>query len=180
MLRSLFGYAVFAVVAIVALKLVFKLLIPQLAALGTVSVAEVVVRWAGVTSSGVELHARTIPLAINVVPASEVAAEAGDPAVTEEVVILEVAKARSEARRLADSGDFESARRLLAEQSENLRAIPEGSPLFAMASDDVEELERFSHRLETRAYDRLDSKALHEQSRRRGRLQEYRKRPDRP
>ncbi|HJQ94301.1 MAG TPA: hypothetical protein VJ935_01145 [Acidimicrobiia bacterium] len=144
------------------------------------SVAEVVVRWADVTSSAVELHTRTIPLAVNVVPAGEVAAESTDPAVTEEVVILEVARARTEARRLADSGDFESARRLLAEQSANLRAIPEASRLFALASDDLEELERFSHRLATRAYDRIDSKALLEQSRRRGRSQEYRKRPDRP
>ena len=161
-------------------KLVFKLLIPGLADLGSVRVAEVVVRWVDLTSSGVQLHTRTIPLSVKVVPEDEVAVEPGDPAMTEEVVILEVARARKEARRLADNGDFESARRLLAEHSENLRTIPEASRLFAMASDDLEELERFSHRLETRAYDRIDSKALHEQSHRRGRSQDYRKRPGRP
>jgi Ca-activated chloride channel family protein len=161
-------------------KLVFRLLIPGLAELGSVSVAEVVVRWADITSRAVELHTRTIPLSVNVVPEDEVAAESGDPALTEQVVILEAARARKEARRLADSGDFESARRLLAEHSENLRAIPETSQLFAMAFDDLEELEGFDHRLETRAYDRIDSKALYEQSRRRGRSQEYPKRPDRP
>lgn len=160
-------------------KLVFKLQIPGLADLGNMTVAEAVVRWADISAGTVELHTRTIPIAVNVVSAATASSEAVDSEVTEEVVVLEAAKARAEARRLADRGDLEEAHQLLAEQSEKLKGIPRTSRLFQMASDDVEELERFSLRLESRVYDRTDSKALLEQSRRRSRSQSYRQRGER-
>ncbi|MGH8925550.1 MAG: hypothetical protein ACRDWA_13075, partial [Acidimicrobiia bacterium] len=61
-----------------------------------------------------------------------------------------------------------------------LSSIAPSSALFREATDDIDELERFSQRLELRTYNQLDSKELWDQSRRRHRTEEYRKRPDRP
>jgi hypothetical protein len=125
------------------------------------------------------MHTRTIPIKVNVVPGAEAAAESADQGVTEQVVILEAAQARTKARELADAGDFDGARHLLAEQAERLKTIPSASALYATASDDLEEFGRFAQRMESRIYDRTDSKMLWEQSRRRHRSEEYRKRPER-
>jgi hypothetical protein len=126
------------------------------------------------------MHTRTLPISVNVVPPAEATGETADLSVIEEVVILEAAKARKEARKLAESGDLDRARSVLKEQTERLSSIPPSNALFAAATDDIEELERFSHRLEMRTYDRIDSKELWDQSRRRHRSEDYRKRPDRP
>lgn len=160
-------------------KLIFNLVVPALADLGAVTLAEVVIRWIDITGDSVEMHTRTLPVSVNVVPPAQATGEARDVSVTEEVVILEAGTARKEARKAADSGDLDRARSVLKEQTERLRSIPSASALFATATDDIEELERFSHRLESRTYDRIDSKQLWDQSRRRHRSEHYRKRPDR-
>ena len=161
-------------------KMVFKVIVPGLAERGRLQVAEVIIRWAEIAGEAVKLHTRTIPVTINAVPHTEAEAGSADPAVTEEVVILEAARARKDARSLADRGDFDGARRLLAEKAAELRAIAPDSPRAAAAADDIEELERFDRRMEQRLYDQTDSKMRWEQSRRRHRSQDYRKRPDRP
>lgn len=161
-------------------KLIFNLVVPAMADLGPVPVAEVVIRWIDITSESLEMHTRTLPISVNVVPPAEATVETADLSVTEEVVILEAAKARKEARKLAESGDFERARSVLKEQTERLSSIAPSSALFGEATDDIDELERFSQRLEMRTYDQIDSKELWDQSRRRQRTEEYRKRPDRP
>jgi Ca-activated chloride channel family protein len=160
-------------------KLVFRIHSPSIASLGEATLAEIQIRWTEVGTSAVKMHTRTIPIKVNVVPGTEAAAESADEDVTEQVVILEAARARKEARKLADSGDFEGARQLLVEQAEHLKSIPLASRLFATARDDLEEFERFASRLQEHVYDRTDSKMLWEQSRRRHRSEEYRKRPDR-
>jgi len=161
-------------------KLIFNLVVPAMADLGPVPVAEVVIRWIDITGDSVEMHTRTLPISVNVVPPAEATGETGDLSVTEEVVILEAAKARKVARKLAESGDLDRARSVLKDQTERLSSIAPSSALFATASDDIEELERFSHRLEMRTFDRIDAKELWDQSRRRHRTEEFRKRPARP
>ncbi|MGI8517105.1 MAG: hypothetical protein ACR2ME_02000 [Acidimicrobiia bacterium] len=100
--------------------------------------------------------------------------------VTEEVVVLEAARARKQARLLADQGDYDAARKLLLEKVEELRSISPNSPLAEIANDDIVQLEHFERRMDLQTYDRTDSKLLWEQSRRRHRSQDYPKRPDRP
>ena len=126
------------------------------------------------------MHIRTIPVMVNVVTGAEASGQPADSGVTDQVVILGAAKARKAARKLADQGDFDGARKVLREQTERLGSIAAESELFATAVDDLEEMERFTQRLEMRTYDRIDSKKLWDQSRRRERSEEYRKRPDRP
>ena len=160
-------------------RLVFRLAVPAMADLGPAQVAEVVVRWVDVTGESVQMHTRTIPVMVNLVPGAEASQETADPGVVDEVVILDAARARKEARELAERGEHDQARQLLDEQALKLRSISSDSAKFQEAVDDLEQLERFSQRLEMRTYDSIDAKMMWDQSRRRHRSEEYRKRPDR-
>jgi Ca-activated chloride channel family protein len=60
---------------------------------------------------------------VNLVSADEAAAAAADHEVVEEVTILKAARARKEARDLADHGDYDGARFLLAQHAADLRAV---------------------------------------------------------
>ncbi len=160
-------------------KLVFRLQIPNLAELGQVKVGEVVIRWSEISGSDVTMHTRTVPVMINVATEADASGEAPDSGVTEQVLILRAAQARKEARLLADQGDYDQAERILQEQAERLGAIPWTSDEFTAATDDIEELKGFIQRLQMRTYDRISSKELWDQSRRRHKNEEYRKRPDR-
>lgn len=161
-------------------KLVFRLQVPAMGSLGQVKVAEVVIRWADITAKQVKMHTRTVPITVNVVPRAEASSQPTDAEISEEVIILGAAQARKEARELADCGEYDRARELLAEQAERLRTIPHASDMFAAATEDLEQLERFERHLMVGTYDRLMSKEMWDQSRRRQRSQPYRKRPDRP
>ncbi|HEY7703289.1 MAG TPA: VWA domain-containing protein [Acidimicrobiia bacterium] len=157
-------------------KLVFHVHVPALAEQGQVQVAEVVIRWTDITGEEVKLHTRTVPIVVNIVPAKDAADEAGDISVTEEVVILKAAKGRRQARDLADQGDLDGARALLASHIDELKLISPDSAVISEATADIEELEWFEHRLESRVFDRTDSKMMWEQSRSRERGQDYRRR----
>lgn len=60
-------------------------------------------------------------MVVNVVTAEEAAQAEADRAVVDEVLVLKTAKARDEARRLADLGDFEGGRSLLQASAAELR-----------------------------------------------------------
>jgi hypothetical protein len=153
-------------------KLVFYLAVPAMADLGPIQVAEAVIRWTDIRGPEVKLHTRTVPVSVNVVPGAEAEGAAPQPEVIDQVVILRAAKAWKEARELADRGDLDGARRVLAEQVESLRSIKTDSTNFAAALDDLEELERFDKRFREGTYDRLASKEMWDQSRRRFRTEE--------
>ena len=104
-------------------RLVFALRIPHLASFGPTSVADCVVRYAAVGST-VEQHTVTIPVVVNVVSASEAAAQAPDFAVHEEVQLLTAARARDEAIRRADAGDVRGAADYLRATASGLAASP--------------------------------------------------------
>ena len=164
-----------------ARKLVFRVDVPAMSEVGEVKVADVVIRWADITAAGtVKMHTRTIPIQVNVVTGAEAAGQHPDSTVTEEVVILGAAKARKDARKLADEGHFDQARQLLGDQAELLSSISSGSALFEAATEDIEQLEKFRHRMEMRTYDPTDSKEMWEQSRSRLKSEKFRKRPQRP
>ena len=161
-------------------KLVFRLQIPHLAELGQVKVGEVVIRWSEISGGEVTMHTRTVPVMINVATEADVAGEAPDSGVTEQVLILRAAQARKEARLLANQGDYDQAERILQEHAERLGAIPPTSDEFTAASEDIDEFRRFIQQMQMSTYDRISSKELWDQSRRRHKSEPYRKRPDRP
>ena len=84
---------------------------------GPIDVATLTIRWAS-TTGDVALHTVTVPI---VVTAGAVGDDsAADPEVTEEVLRLEVAKTRREARDAADRGDLHSASMMLSAGAELL------------------------------------------------------------
>jgi Ca-activated chloride channel homolog len=89
-------------------RVVLKLRIPHLAALGPCVVAELVLRFTSVGET-IEQRTTTIPVVANAVSAAEAAAVPADTVVREEVLILRSARVRDDAIRLADEGRFEEA-----------------------------------------------------------------------
>jgi hypothetical protein len=101
-------------------------------------VADLVVRYVSVGEVVAE-HTLTVPVAVNLVSADEAAASAPDLEVREEVLVLQAARARGEAVRLADEGDGAAAARLLGETASALRLaaaeMPGSAPLLAAEAD---------------------------------------------
>jgi Ca-activated chloride channel family protein len=105
-------------------RLVFALRVPHVVTLGPASVADCVLRYAAVGDI-VQQHTVTIPIVVNVVSASEAAAQAPDLVVHEEVQLLAAARARDEAVKRADAGDTPGAAAYLRSFASDLVA---GSP----------------------------------------------------
>lgn len=122
---------------------------------GSVTVAEVVVRWVAVGPQ-VELHTITIPVTI------EVGAGLDDvppnPVVIEQVNILKAASRREEARKAADRGDFGTASELLHAAASML----EGTSVPAA---EIAELHDDAVRLGHADWDATSSKRLYSRTR---------------
>lgn len=108
-------------------RVVFELHLPSVAALGLARIGEMVIRHVAVGGADVALHEVTVPLMVNVVTPEEAAGADPDHAVVEEVLILRSARLRDDARRLAESGDVDASRALLADTARRLRALSAGS-----------------------------------------------------
>jgi Ca-activated chloride channel family protein len=119
-------------------RVVLALHLPHLAGLGAARVADLVVRYVSVGEEVAE-HTLTVPVAVNLVSADEAAASAPDLEVREEVLVLQAARARREAIRLADEGDRDAAARLLGATASELRLaceeMPAAAPLLAAEAD---------------------------------------------
>lgn len=142
-------------------RIVFRLAIPSLAELGPATVCAAVVRWVDVTGAPT-LHERTIPIVVNVADADEAAGAMPDAEVVEEVVVLEAARTEREARKLADGGDFDGARSLLAHSVEELR---KWAPTSARAAAFAEQADVSLAAMAPEAWDASASKAMHYRSR---------------
>jgi Ca-activated chloride channel family protein len=101
-------------------RIVFSLQVPRLAELGPVHLADLVLRYVSVGEE-IAHHELTIPVTANAVSAAEAAATAPDGKVREEVLLLKAARAREEAIRLADAGQFDAARRVTRDAAKRLR-----------------------------------------------------------
>jgi Ca-activated chloride channel family protein len=141
-------------------SVVFALQVPALAQLGMAKVADVVLRYVGVGDQ-IAAHELTLPLMVNVVSADEAAAAQADHAVVEEVVVLEAAKARDEARRLADVGDFEGGQALLRASAHQLRQSATGSAKADKLLAEADMLDGTGGLLASATYDATTRKRLH-------------------
>ena len=142
-------------------RVVLKLRIPHLAALGPCVVAELVLRFTSVGET-IEQRTTTIPVVANIVSAAEAARVAPDADVREEVLVLRSARVRDDVIRLADEGRFEEALHAVEATAQDL----EGSGLVAEAA----ELRMAGTSL--RRYDALSRKTLNQRAwelKRRGR-----------
>lgn len=102
-------------------RIVFALHVPALQELGVAKVADLVLRYVSVDER-IEQHELTVPVAANLVSADEAAAATPDLEVREEVLVLAAARARDEAVRLADVGQFDEAQAVLHDTAVRLRA----------------------------------------------------------
>ena len=140
-------------------RVVFELAVPKLATLGVVPVAEVVVRYVSLGEQ-IEAHELRLPVTVNAVTADEAAEAAPDAGVVEEIVVLKSAKAQREARELAESGDFDAARKLLTEAAEDLRKVAPGSPRAEELLNQAEETAGFAGSMSAAQYDVVARKKL--------------------
>lgn len=145
-------------------RLVAKLHLRPLPTVGAVEVAELLVRWAS-TVGEVALHTVTVPVVVTAGSAGQ-SDTGGNPEVREEVLRLEVAKARREAREAAERGDYGTASQRLLH----------GAALAAPWAPDVAlELSNDAHALDERQWTAADSKRHFSRSRsaNRGRKSDY-------
>ncbi|MFM8483423.1 MAG: vWA domain-containing protein, partial [Actinomycetota bacterium] len=122
---------------------------------GPLDIAEITLRWTSVVGS-VEMHTVTIPVAITVgAPGTH---DAGaDPRVRDEVIVLQVAKERRQARDLANGGEFDAAANLLDGVAQRLRAV-------VGREADADRLVRDAAKLRRREWDAGTSKTYLAQS----------------
>jgi Ca-activated chloride channel family protein len=140
--------------------LVFALHVPAVADLGVAKVADLVLRYVSV---GEEIAARevTLPVVVNVATEAEADQAEADNVVVEEVIVLKAAKARDEARRLADSGDFAGGQALLRASADELRRTAPDSAKAAELLSEADRLEETSGLLAASTYNSSTQKQLH-------------------
>ena len=149
-------------------RVVFQLRIPEVAQLGVLRVADVVLRYVTM-GDRVEARTVTIPITVNLVSADEAAAAEADHEVVEETVLLSSARARKEARDLADSGDFDGARSTLEAVAEQLRSLAGTSDRADELLRDAEMLDVHTESMASDMYGPEERKRLSNESWRRNR-----------
>ena len=142
------------------LRVVLRLHVPNLAALGLQQIAEVVLRYVTVGEEVVS-HQQTLPVTVNAVSAEDAASASGDPDVSNEIVVLLAARATDEARRLADRGEHARAGQVLSEAAGQLRAAAPRSEKSEQLLEQARDLQRTEAELHAHAYDAAASKRLH-------------------
>ncbi len=135
-------------------KLLARFHLRPVASSGPIEVGTLTIRWAAVTGD-VALHTVTVPV---MVTAGSGADAAADPEVTEEVLLLEVASNRREARNAAERGDLDSASRLLTSSAELLTRT-------SAPQSEIDELRRDAAALQRGAWSPTDSKRQYSMSR---------------
>jgi Ca-activated chloride channel homolog len=146
------------------LRVVFKLHIPSLAALGPAKVADIVIRYV-LVGDEVTAHEVTSPLLVNLVSADEASAATPDPEVVEEVTVLLAARAVEDARRRASDGDLDGAAAILRDAAGALQASAAGSPRAEELLASADDLTAVHTDLAGGAFTAMSSKALHYHSR---------------
>jgi len=150
---------------------VFSLHLPAVADLGVAKVADVVLRYVSLGDQ-IAAHEVTLPVVVNVVTAEEAAQAEVDHGVVDEVLVLQTAHVRDEARLLADAGDYEAGRSLLKDSAEKLRRSAPRSAKAAELLAEADKLDEVSEELSGPSYDAATRKRLyyeaHQTRRRRG------------
>ena len=152
-------------------RVVFELHVPHLAQHGPVAIADLVLRYVTVGEE-IAAHEVAIPVVANAVSAAEAAAVAPDHEVRDEVLVLKAARARDEAIRLADAGEYGSAQLLLREAAGELRRAGLGG--------EAAELDASAPTLDPATYSPAARKQLHLQSNLRKRQRRRPTTPSRP
>jgi Ca-activated chloride channel family protein len=149
-------------------RIAFRLHTPHLAQLGPMKLGEVVLRYVTV-GEAVAAHETTIPVIVNLVSADDPAAQDLDPDVVDEVVLLNAARAKRGAMRLADEGQYDAARALLMGAAETTRKLAPYSDRAAELVTEADLLDGHVSMMSPIAYDTSERKRMHMESWRRSR-----------
>jgi Ca-activated chloride channel family protein len=121
--------------------------------IGTVHVADMVIRWAS-TVGPVALHTVVVPVTVGAAPGSDADRAGVDPVVTEEVNVLKIARARKEANEAARRGDHDAA-------SDVLRSVAPLTLHARMSDADLAEFTTDVDRLSSGTWLEADMKRTH-------------------
>ena len=141
-------------------RVVFELHIPMLARLGVAKVADIVVRYVSVGDE-IATHELAIPLRVNLVSADEASTEQADQEVVEEVLILKAARAQQEARKRADTGDFEGAQSALRLAADELRKAAPNSSRAEELLQEAETLDEHQNLAAPATWGAAEAKSMH-------------------
>jgi Ca-activated chloride channel family protein len=131
-------------------KLVIRLVLPGLAALGLHQVATLALTH--VSMPDLVQHTTTLPVTVNVVPGDQAAGRVRAPEVTSEALFQETQKVKREAADLLSQGRVEDAQRLLGEAGATLGSAAAGLD-DALAAPMMEELRIVQSLAEEAQYD---------------------------
>ncbi len=151
-------------------RVVAKFNLRPISAAGQVDIATFVIKWAS-TIGGIEMHSVTVPVRITAGQVGEVDLGA-DPAVHEEVLRLEVARNRREARDAAERGRFDDAALLLRSSAAMLSVLGDDAVM--------NELQMDADRLDSRMWSAADAKRNYSRARstQKGRRADFTADPD--
>jgi Ca-activated chloride channel family protein len=149
-------------------RLVFELHIPRLATLGPATVTHLVLRYTTV-GDAIAAHETTIPIVVNLVSANDPALRELDHDVVDEVVLLQAARAKHEAIRLADEGRFDDARTVLRGAADTIRGATPSSARAAELDDEAARLADHADALSAPQYRAIGRKRMSSESWRRSR-----------
>jgi Ca-activated chloride channel family protein len=144
-------------------RLVFQLHVPHVAQLGPKKIADIVLRYVTVDDQ-VAAHETTIPVVVNLVSADDPGAADIDTDVVDEVVLLRAARAKKEAMRLADEGDYGGARDALHQASSDIRGISASSARSAELMQELSLLDDHTGAISAGAYDSSRRKRMNLES----------------
>ncbi|MGK7873230.1 MAG: VWA domain-containing protein [Xenococcaceae cyanobacterium] len=139
-----------------------ELSIPPKIDLGETKIATVSYKYQGVVEGSIQEFSDQIPIAITVGSAEEASSVQPDAAVREQVSQLRIAKVKDEAIALADRGDYQQASQKLRQTVADLK-LKVLDESFEIA-EEVEQLEHYAQRLESRKFDRASRKEMRDQS----------------
>ncbi len=107
-------------------KVLLKLKVPALAALGLAKIATLELSY--VELPGLIEHSVGLPISVNVVPGDEAAGRIPHPSVHSEVLFQEAQDAKRQASEAFERGDLESGKKLLGETKWRLRSALDVAP----------------------------------------------------
>lgn len=155
-----------------ARKVLIKLKVPAMPALGLAQVATLEIGYVEVAKL-IE-HVHTIPITVNVVPGDEAAGRVASPTVTSEVLFQEAQDAKKQASEAFEKGDLDAGTRLLGETKARLEQALDVAPLAAAPEiraeiDEVDQMETYTQVHGVSYVSKMSRDSFHRSNRKRGR-----------
>jgi Ca-activated chloride channel family protein len=151
-------------------KLLLKLKVPAMTALGLAQVATLEV--AHVEVATLTEHVHTLPITVNVVPGDEAAGRVASPTVVSEVLFQEAQESKKQASEAFERGDIDGGTHWLTETKEQLSRALQAAPDAADIRAEIDEVQRMDGMTQTYGssyVSKLARESYHRANRKRGR-----------